>query len=110
MSQQYRDYLGSAVGQQGCTYSRLGNIYAGQSQADDGAPAMNTYIVPKLCPNGPAPNYPPRYDTLSHGANYLCGGYFSVKNAYPTANCGPCNAEYVDRPCRGFISCNGNGQ
>ena len=53
---------------------------------------MGSYIVPKLCPDGAAPNYPPRCDTFTHGQNYLCGGYFSMQGAYPLADCTSCKA------------------
>jgi len=64
---------------------------------------MAEYVVPKLCPNGPAPNYPPAYNTLSHGQDYMCGGYFSMKGAYPGASCKSCNATYIKRPCAGSM-------
>lgn len=99
---QYREYQAPIVGQARCTYSNLRNIYMGQ-QADGVVPSQSEYIVPKLCPNGAGPNYPPRYDTLSHGQNYLCGGYFSLKGAYPYATCTSCQSDYVKRPCSGNI-------
>lgn len=101
---QIRDYQGPTVGQAGCTYSRLGNIYSGQTAGKN--VAQNNYLVPKLCPNGAGPNYPPKYDTLSHGQQYQCGGYFNVQGAYPLADCKSCNVEYVQRPCKDNINCN----
>lgn len=100
---QYRDYQGPTVGQSGCSYSSLRNVYSGQSASGESAQMAN-YIVPKLCPNGAAPNYPPRYDTLSHGQNYLCGGYFNMQGAYPLASCTDCKADYIQRPCTGNIA------
>jgi hypothetical protein len=103
---QYREYQKPTVGQAGCTYSRLGNVYQGQMAG--GAAAQNNYIVPKLCPNGPGPNYPPKYDTLSHGQAYQCGGYFGLSGAYPFADCQNCQADYVQRPCKANINCAAN--
>lgn len=102
---QTRDYQGAAVGQAGCTYSRLGNVYSGMMAGMDAK--QDSYMVPKLCPSGPGPNYPPKYDALSHGSNYLCGGYFNVQSAYPYSDCSSCKAEYVQRPCKGpMTQCN----
>ena len=98
-----RDYQGPTVGQAGCTYSRLGNVYSGQMAGRN--VEQNTYVVPKLCSNGPGPSYPPKYNTLSHGQAYQCGGYFNVKGAYPFADCASCKADYVQRPCKGNINC-----
>jgi hypothetical protein len=102
------NYNGSTVNQTGCTYSRLGSIYSGMSAGQDVKQDM--YIVPKLCPDGPGPSYPPQYDTLSHKQQYLCGGYFNVRGAYPFSDCSSCKAEYVQRPCKGVLSCNVNVQ
>ena len=99
---QYRDYQAPAVGQAKCTYSSLSNVYGGRMAGTE-AVKQNDYIVPKLCPSGPRPNYPPKKDTLTHGQDYLCGGYFSMSGAYPLADCGPCQCEYVTRPCSGNI-------
>lgn len=100
---QYRDYQNPTVGQLGCTYSRLGNVYSGRS-ANGNVDSMANYVVPKFCPNGPGPNYPPRYDTLSHGQAYNCGGYFDVSGAYPYADCTSCKAGFTTRPCKGNIA------
>lgn len=103
---QYKEYSKPMVGNPGCTYSNLVGTYAnGQQMLQNAVPGMNQYDVPKMCPSGSAPNYPPRYDTLSHGQNYLCGGYFSMKGAYPQADCTSCNAPYTKRPCDGHIDC-----
>ena len=100
MSQEYNN---STAGAAGCTYSRLANIYSGQNL--NKIVNQGTYIVPKLCPNGPiGSSYPPKYDTLSHGQKYLCGGHFDVKGAYPMADCASCNVDYVQRPCTGNIA------
>jgi hypothetical protein len=100
---QYREYQAPIVGQNKCSYSSLGSTYAGP-QAGGVIPDMSTYIVPKLCYGAPAGlSYPPRYDTLSHGQAYLCGGHFDLQRAYPLANCTSCAATYVERPCRGTI-------
>jgi hypothetical protein len=85
-----------------CTYSALGSIYSGLS-ADNVVPGQANYIVPKLCPNTPSLNYPPNYNTLAHGQEYMCGGYFDIRKAYPEADCKSCNATYVARPCKGNI-------
>lgn len=100
---QYKDYQKPTVGQAGCTYSQLGNIYSGMS-AERESVKMADYIVPKFCPNGGGPNYPPKYDALTHGKAYLCGGYFDVKSAYPYAGCNTCQSEFVKRPCKGTIN------
>lgn len=129
MAAQYKDYQGLSVGQAGCTYASLRNTYGFASPASSlasscnnnpaanmayslgavQAPKMSNYIVPKMCPNGPGPNYPPRYDTLSHQQPYLCGGYFNITSAYPDANCTDCALTFTNRPCSGNImnQCNG---
>ncbi len=99
---QYREYSNVTTNQAGCTYSNLGSTYNGRF-AGDQIQSQANYTVPKLCMNGNRPNYPPTYNTLSHGQDYLCGGYFSMKGAYPEASCDSCNAEYVQRPCAGNI-------
>ena len=104
MSRQYREYTQPSVGQSGCTYSSLRQTY-GNAQAPGRFPGMGISVVPKLCPDGPGPNYPPAYNTLSHGSDYLCGGYFSLDKAYPQANCTSCNAVYTTRACDGCIGC-----
>lgn len=97
------EYQAPTVGQARCTYSNLGSIYGSRG-------ATTQYTVPALCPNNPnAPSYPPRTDTLSHGQSAPgCGGYFSMKSAYPFADCTSCNAPYAQRPCAGLFKCNGN--
>lgn len=100
----HKEYSAPTVGQNACTYSMLQNTYSGAS-ADGRMPVQNTYVVPKLCPNGPGPNYPPKYDALTHGVDKQCGGYFNILHAYPYADCERCNAPYVTRPCDGNISC-----
>ena len=100
---QNREYQQSTVGQQNCSYSRLGSTYQGMSSTNN--IGSGVYNVPRLCPNGPAPNYPPAYDTFSHGQQYVCGGYFNIKGAYPLADCENCGAQYVSRPCNDPISC-----
>lgn len=86
---QYKEYTRPTVGQSGCSYSMLGATYHG-AKAGDAIQAMNNYMVPDYCPDGPGPNYPPRYDTLTHGIQGSCGGKFNFKNAYPFANCSSC--------------------
>jgi len=98
-----RDYQGSTVGQAGCTYSQLGNVYAGQMAGQ--ITQQDVYVVPQLCQNGAGPNYPPKYNTLSHGQQYQCGGYFNVKGAYPYSDCTSCNVNYVKRGCKDNVNC-----
>ncbi len=98
-----RDYNAPTVGQAGCTYSRLGSIYSGQMAG--AIPQDGSYLVPKYCPGGPGPNYPPKYNTLSHGQDYMCGGYFNVTGAYPYADCTSCKTGFVSRPCKSTIDC-----
>lgn len=86
------EYQQPTVGQDGCTYSSLGSTYSGQD-ASGLVADMTQYLVPKYCPNGPSPNYPPRYDTLSHGQKYQCGGYFTLKSAFPQADCTSCSGK-----------------
>jgi len=86
---QYREYQNPMVGQASCSYSNLRSTY-GPSGSFAEIPSMATYQVPKYCPGGPAPNYPPAYDTLSHGGKGGCGGYFNLKSAFPDANCSSC--------------------
>jgi hypothetical protein len=104
---QYREYQGKVTGQSSCSYSRLKDVstpYFPPSLRTGESSSM--YNVPQFCPTGSAPNYPPQPDTLSHNQPYLCGGYFSMKSAYPSATCSECKAHYVKRPCTGNITCN----
>ncbi len=98
-----RDSSAPTVGQPKCTYSSLGSVYSGQMAGMVGA--QGSYVVPQYCPSGPGPNYPPKYNTLSHGQTYLCGGYFNVSGAYPYADCTSCKSNFVTRPCKGNIDC-----
>ncbi len=100
---QVREYQGPTVGQVGCTYSKLGNISSGQMAGQ--TITQNSYLVPNYCSSGAGPNYPPPYNTLSHGQAYNCGGYFNIKGAYPYADCVNCATNFVQRPCTGSISC-----
>lgn len=84
----YNEYQQPTVGQAGCSYSRLGNTYG--NSGPSAIPNMAVYSVPKYCPNGPKPNYPPPYDTLSHGGKGGCGSHFNLKSAFPNANCSSC--------------------
>jgi hypothetical protein len=104
------DYNGVGSNLMGCTYSSLASTYggktAGSQNIDTEGIVYGEYTVPKLCPNGEGPNYPPRYDTFSHGQSYLCGGYFNLKGAYPSAGCGDeCRVSDTKRTCNGKISC-----
>lgn len=108
-----RDYQGPTVGQSTCSYSKLGGLANASvmssmaaSNASNNAP-IGTYNVPLYCPEGPGPNYPPRYDTFSHGQQYQCGGYFSIQGAYPYADCASCKTTFVQRPCSGKVQCGG---
>lgn len=97
------EYQAPTVGQARCTYSNLASIF-GSNTSKAGA-----YTVPALCPNNPnGPSYPPTINTFSHGQTTpSCGGYFSMKGAYPFANCTSCNASYTTKPCNGpFTYCN----
>lgn len=99
---QYREYQAPTVGQSGCTYSSLANTYAGKMAGRESAP-MAMYVVPKLCAGGQGPQYPPAYNTFSHGQQYNCGGYFNIKGAYPFATCNSCKLDFTERPCKGNI-------
>lgn len=137
---QYKEFQGARVGQNPCSYSNLKNTYGmltpEQNVANMGclnapgsnlphilsqpsanvragyvnSPAMSNYVVPKLCSDGPGPNYPPRYDTFTHNQPYNCGGYFNLVGAYNYANCTDCAQQFVQRPCSGNIAgnCRGN--
>jgi hypothetical protein len=101
MAHNNKDYK-STVGESGCSYSSLNRTY-GVGVSSQVA-SMANYTVPEYLPNNQnGPSYPPRYDTLSHGNDYLCGGYFSMKSAYPHASCESCNVNYVSRPCDGNL-------
>ena len=100
---QYRDYNAPTVGQSGCSYSSLNKTY-GLHSSNQNVPSMAKYTVPQYLPNGSGPNYPPKYNTLSHGQDYVCGGYFNMQGAYPHASCDSCNVNYVQRPCAGRLS------
>lgn len=83
-----QEYSRPIAGQAPCSYSQLGATYHGAAASLD--PTQNgLYLVPDYCPSGPA-QYPPAYDTLSHGGKNTCGGNFSFQNAYPLANCESC--------------------
>ena len=98
----YHEYQKPTVGQQSCSYSRLGQQPYSASQ---GQPQQGMYIVPNFVHGDPThPSYPPRYDTLQHGGKYDCGGYFNIKGAYPYATCSECKAIYTKRPCDGQVS------
>lgn len=105
MAQYSRDKQ-TIVGKGFNAYNNLGQICQGQNLAPIvGVPSI--YTVPKYCPSGPGPNYPPKYDALSHGFGYQGQGYFDLKKAYPFADCVNCAATMVNRPCAGFVSeCN----
>lgn len=97
------EYQGSSVKQMS-NYSRLAGIPIGSQS--NGIVSQNSYIVPKYCPSGDQPNYPPRPDTLTHGRQFS-GGYFTMKSAYPYADCSGCRTTFVERPCVGDIQCDG---
>lgn len=94
MSNRYYDYSKPTVGQASCTYSNLRNTYGGLTNNSVQIPTMSNYVVPQFCePGAPGGNdaysYPPSYSTLvSRGDN--CGGYYSLKNAFPAADCNSC--------------------
>lgn len=90
-----------------CSYSSLGSTWAGK-MAQPLSSVVNSYTVPKLCAQGEGPNYPPRYDTLSHGGANNCGGYFKLPSAYPSADCSSCKVNYTERTCLGQIPCEVN--
>ena len=94
----------STVGSTPCTYSSLRQTYDGKN-AGGHIPNQGNYRVPNLCPNGSGPNYPPSYDTLTHGQKHQCGGYFGLKGAYPFASCNACNAPYTNRVCSSNHTC-----
>lgn len=97
-------YTGNSMNGAGCTYSSLPRTYSGQ-YANGLTSAQGSYVVPALCPNGPPElSYPPSYNTLQHGGQHTCNGYFHMSGAYPAANCSSCKATYVERPCKGNIS------
>jgi hypothetical protein len=63
------------------------------------------YSVPHLCPYGPGPNYPPKYDTLSHGGVPPLMGHFTFGNAYPYTSCSkPCVLTSEQRNCDGNVT------
>ena len=95
------EYQAPMVGQSKCTYSNLSTTYGSNV-------STNNYTVPLLCPNSATTgaSYPPRPDTFSHGQSMpSCTGYFSMKSAYPEANCESCSIQYVQRPCQGKFQC-----
>jgi hypothetical protein len=104
---QYREYSNPTVGESGCTYSNLTRTYGGKS-ANGLVTKQANYVVPKYCPNTPGTSaYPPRYNTLQHGLPDTCGGHFSFSGAYPEASCTSCSTTFTQRPCAGFLNCNG---
>lgn len=89
MNSNSREFSKNPISQQACTYTSLANLSQG-NVAPGVAFNMGETMVPKFCPSGPGPNYPPRYDTLTHGGKNGCGGYFNFTNAYPFASCNEC--------------------
>lgn len=116
-----KEYQSSSVGEMGCTYSQLRNYSKHLQlapQAGDVASNLNQchadyaaqqaapvgqYNVPKYCPSGPGPNYPPAYDTLTHGGKGGCSGHFNMLAAYKHADCSGCHVQRTTRPCTGNI-------
>ncbi len=96
------EYQGLA-GQSNSTYSNLRNLYTGQS-AQNGVINQGIAVVPKWCPSGAQPNYPPRIDTLTLGSGY-CGAYRTIMTGYPYAGCNTCATSFVQRKCDGNIDC-----
>ncbi len=97
-------------------YNRLNQIWSGQMVSDQVNVKRGTYTVPKICPQGEGPHYPPSYSTLHHDLDesHRHGVYFNMKGAYPFADCESCKVSMTERPCLGHIDCNGqqngNGQ
>lgn len=102
-----REYDSPVVNCGGCTYTSLRDYNLGQPEAPlcSAIPSMATQVVPMYCPSGPGPNYPPKYNTLQHGGQGNCGGYFGVQGAYPYTDGINCATKFVARPCDGFIPC-----
>ena len=105
----YKEKHGSLVQSPPNTYARLSNYNQGfgrgpVAEIPQGTPSMAFYTVPSYCPSGPGPNYPPKYDALSHGqSDPSPGGYFNVAKAYPHAGEMSCGTKFVNRPCKGFV-------
>lgn len=90
-------------------YNRLNQIWSGEMASNVLSSKSGSYTVPKLCPQGDGPHYPPKYNTLHHGLDESKrhGGYFNLTHAYPYADCESCKVTTVERPCLGQIPCNG---
>lgn len=90
------EFNNSAINNTSCSYRALATTY----------PANGSYTVPNLCSG--YSQYPPAYNTLSHGNRGQCGTHFSFASAYPDATCTSCNIQYGPRPCSGVVHCNEN--
>ena len=76
-----------------CSYKSLCNYNANGAMAStEGVPSMQCQLI-----GGFAMDYPPKYDTLSHGGRGNgCGGFFKLKGAYP---CSAKDKTWTVRPC-----------
>lgn len=81
------EYSQRIVGNSGCSYNKLQQTYGGKSAMAEIQSNM-VYNVPGICQSGPAPNYPPPYDTLTGSST--CGGKPSLGSAYPYSSCNSC--------------------
>ena len=91
------EYSNSSVNQSPCSYATLGS-YGGSAWSAAGpsnsiaAPVQGYYVVPAYSASG--------YNTLTHGLTTPgCSGYFTMKNAYTSANGAGCNMSYVAKTC-----------
>jgi hypothetical protein len=98
-----REYNGKTIPtSQACTYDQLKQTYDGKSVDSNMMADPSIYDIPDMRYNSSVENaYPPRYDALTHGVGYQCGGHFGLKNAYPGATCTSCSAKRTTRKCDG---------
>lgn len=76
-----------------CNYTTLSQYNVGTMAMQRPGDKVTTgkYIVPQFSP--------PTYDTLMHGANPSCSGYFNINSAYKSKG-GSCNQQYVTKLCQ----------
>jgi len=103
-----REYTGKTIPTtQGCSYDQLRQTYDGKSVDSNMLADPSIYDVPDMRYNSQVGyNYPPSYDSLTHGVGYQCGGHFSLNSAYPNATCTTCNAPRTTRKCDGNFNQN----
>lgn len=94
MSRQHIEGTNPTVSGLSCSYASLAHYNNGSQGMQPPVPrgtVSGSYVVP---------NYAgPGYNTLMHGSNPSCSGYFNIDAAYKSKN-GNCNQQYVRKLCQ----------